>query len=226
MPSYSTSDIHNLAFLGHGGSGKTTLTEAILNKAGVIHHLGEVEKGNTVTDFTEEEKEHGNSLFSTAVCYDHKGKHVNLIDTPGFPDFMSQAIMILPAVETAVIVINASNGIEMVTRRMRDRARWGGRRSDGGSRASPRGLEGRSDHAAGSDARPCGAVAPRNPSCPVAQTGGRQTMICGSSTPSSRSKIARIGTGETDGSTPARYWMPYARIARRSFRWCRRSRWR
>lgn len=115
---YTTHDIRNIALVGHAGAGKTTLAEALLYRAGVIGKMGRVEEGDTVCDFTDEEKEHGHSLLAAPVHIDHAGKHINLIDTPGLPDFMGQALGSLPAVETAAVVINAAAGIESVTRRM------------------------------------------------------------------------------------------------------------
>ncbi len=122
MPAYNTLDIRNIALLGHGGSGKTTLVEAILHQAGAIGHMGTIERGDTICDFDPLEKHHGHSLNSAIVSLDHAGKHINLIDTPGYPDFMGQAIAVMPAVETVAVVINAHQGIEMVTRRMMERA--------------------------------------------------------------------------------------------------------
>ncbi len=122
MPTYTTADLRNLALFGSGGAGKTTLAEAIMHSAGVIGHLGQVEKGNTLSDFTDEEKRHNHSLFSSILHCEHQGKHINLIDTPGFADFLGQSLSVLPAIETAVIVINAAAGVEPVTRRIMERA--------------------------------------------------------------------------------------------------------
>ena len=122
MAKYSTHDIHNIAFIGHGGVGKTTLVEHLLHEAGAIGHVGDVEKGSTVCDFEAEEKHHQHSLSSAVVHADYQGKHINMVDTPGYPDFMGQALAALPAVETAAVVVNAQAGIEMMTRRMMDRA--------------------------------------------------------------------------------------------------------
>ncbi len=122
MAKYSTDDIRNIAMIGHAGAGKTTLVEALLEKAGAIPAMGDVEKGSTVCDFDPQEKTHQRSLTSALVSIDHGGKHLNIIDTPGYPDFMGQAIPCLNAVETGVMVINASAGIEMITRRMMDRS--------------------------------------------------------------------------------------------------------
>ncbi len=121
MASYTTSDIRNIALVGHASSGKTTLTEALMWKAGAIGAMGR--GGDMLSDFTDEEKEHGHSLFNAIVHGDHDGRHINLIDTPGSPDFVGQTISALPAVETAAIVISAQAGIESLTRRMMDRAK-------------------------------------------------------------------------------------------------------
>ncbi len=118
MPAYTTADIRNITFLGHGGAGKTTLVEHLLEKAGVIQKAGTVEAKNTVCDFEDEEHHHGHSLSCAIVHFDRDGKHVNLIDTPGMPDFIGQAIITLPAVETAAIVVDATKGVQNITRRM------------------------------------------------------------------------------------------------------------
>jgi len=115
---YTTADIRNIALVGHAGCGKTTLAERILETTKVIGRIGTVEEGNTVCDFEPEEKHHQHSLTSAVVHFDHKGKRINLIDTPGYPDFIGQAISVLPAVETVVVMIDAQKGIENVTRRM------------------------------------------------------------------------------------------------------------
>jgi elongation factor G len=121
LASYSTTDIRNVALVGHASSGKTTLTEALMFKAGGIGEMGR--PGDLVSDFTDEEKEHGHSLFNAVVHCDYQGRHINLIDTPGSPDFIGQTISALPAVETVAVVVNAQAGIESLTRRLMDRAR-------------------------------------------------------------------------------------------------------
>ena len=115
---YGTCDIRNLAFVGHAASGKTSLTEALLAAAGVIGQPGSVEQGNTITDFTEEEHDHGHSLVSGIVHADYQGKHINLIDTPGSPDFIGQAIAVLPAVDTVAVAVSAPPGTGPLTRRI------------------------------------------------------------------------------------------------------------
>ncbi|MBK7541802.1 MAG: elongation factor G [Candidatus Competibacteraceae bacterium] len=122
MVSYTTESIRNIALAGHGAAGKTTLVESILHHAGKLPAPGAVEKGNTVCDFDPQEKAHQHSLDSALVNLDYHDAHINLIDTPGFPDFLGQAIAVLPAVETVAVVINAQTGIESVTQRIMERA--------------------------------------------------------------------------------------------------------
>lgn len=123
MGTYSTGDIRNIAFVGHSGSGKTTLIEALLQEAGVIQTAGLVEKGSTVTDFDPLEKEHGHSLDSAVAHLDYDGIHINLVDTPGYPDFRGPTLAATGAVESAAIVVNAQSGIELNVVRMMQRAK-------------------------------------------------------------------------------------------------------
>ncbi len=118
MPEYTIQDIRNIALVGHSGSGKTTLTEALLARAGAIHHTGSVAKGDTVCDFDPKERELKHSLDTAVVHFTTGGKHVNLLDTPGIPDFLGRAISVLPAAETAAVLVNGQAGIENVTQRM------------------------------------------------------------------------------------------------------------
>ena len=120
--SHTTESIRNIALTGHGAAGKTTLVESILYHAGKLAAPGVVEKGNTICDFDPQEKAHQHSLDAALVNFDYNGAHINLIDTPGFPDFIGQAIAVLPAVETMAVVINAQTGIEAITQRMMSRA--------------------------------------------------------------------------------------------------------
>jgi len=123
MPKFSPEAIRTIALTGHGGSGKTTLTEALLAKAGAINSPGTVEKGTTVCDFDPLEKQYQHSLNAAVAHLQHRDTRVHLIDTPGLPDFIGRAIGALPAVETAAIVVNAQNGIEMITNRMMEWAK-------------------------------------------------------------------------------------------------------
>lgn len=123
MVSYSTENIRNIAITGHSGSGKTTLVEALLQGAGAINQKGSVARGTTVCDFDPQEKTHQHSLDSAIASLDYHGSHVNLIDTPGYPDFIGRALSVLPAVETCAVVVNAQAGVEMVTGRLMGAAR-------------------------------------------------------------------------------------------------------
>ncbi len=122
MVTYTTESIRNIALAGHGAAGKTTLVESILFHASKLATPGAVERGNTVCDFDPQEKAHQHSLDAALVNLDHHGAHINLIDTPGFPDFIGQALAALPAVETVAVVINAQTGVEAVTQRLMERA--------------------------------------------------------------------------------------------------------
>jgi len=119
---YQTADIRNVCLAGPSNAGKTTLVEALLKAGGSIQNCGEVERGNTVADFHPREREFGHSLHP-AVCHlDHEGIHVNVVDTPGYPDFYGRALAVLPAVETAAIVVDAQNGVDLTARRMMEAA--------------------------------------------------------------------------------------------------------
>jgi elongation factor G len=123
MANYTTHDIRNIALTGHGGAGKTTLVEALLHQSGTIPQRGTIDRGTTVSDFDPQEKLHKHSLDTSIVSMDYHGGHINIIDTPGYPDFIGRAVAILPAVETCAVVINAQTGIEMITSRMMDMAK-------------------------------------------------------------------------------------------------------
>ena len=117
MP-YTSSDIRNVCLVGPSHAGKTLLAEALLHAGGAVKTKGSIAGGNTVADFTQRERDIGHSQFSS-ICYlDHGGIHVNLIDTPGYRDFYGRALAVLPAVETAAVVIGADSGIEMIAQRM------------------------------------------------------------------------------------------------------------
>lgn len=118
----STASIRNIVFLGHSGAGKTVLAEQLLAAAGAIKAPGSVERGSTVCDYRPEEKRLQYSADVSLCHFEHGGAHVNLIDTPGSADFAGRALGVLPAAETAMIVINAAAGIELMTRRAMDAA--------------------------------------------------------------------------------------------------------
>lgn len=126
MP-HSTASIRNVALAGHPAAGKTTLFEALLHAGGTISTAGSVERGNTVSDFDPIEKQRGHSLDLAVASIDHDTRdgpvHVNLIDTPGYPDFRGPALSALAAVETVAIVIDADTGVEYGARRMMEYAK-------------------------------------------------------------------------------------------------------
>lgn len=123
MPNYTTADIRNVLLAGHGGCGKTTLADALLHASGAVNRKASVADGSSFSDFEKEEKEHKHSIFSSVLHLDYQGKRINLIDTPGSPDLMGQALQCLAAIETVVVVVNAQSGVEIVTRRMMEAAK-------------------------------------------------------------------------------------------------------
>ncbi len=118
MAKVHVESIRNIVLCGHGLAGKTTLIDKMLMKTGAINRPASVDDGTSVCDFDEEEKHHKHSIESSIVHFEHAGKHFNLIDTPGYPDFIGQTIGAMRAVETACIVIDAHHGIAVNTRRV------------------------------------------------------------------------------------------------------------
>jgi elongation factor G len=115
MKVYQTNQIRNLALLGNSGSGKTTLSESLLFDGGVISRRGDVGSKNTVSDCNEIEHERGNSVYSTVLYTEYKDHKINFIDTPGADDFVGATVAALSAVDFAVLLINAQNGVETGT---------------------------------------------------------------------------------------------------------------
>ena len=118
MAKHRVEDIRTVALVGHGGAGKTSLVEALLAKVGAIGSPGSVERGSTTCDYDPLEKAHRHSVKLACTHFNIGPTRVHLLDTPGYPDFMGHALSALPAVETAAIVVNAINGIELMTTRM------------------------------------------------------------------------------------------------------------
>ena len=123
MSQYPVENIRTVALVGHGSTGKTTLMEALLYRNGVIKEVGTVEKGNTVGDFDPMEKEVKHSLRTTVAHLnaqkdDGTPVRIFLLDTPGYPDCVGQALGALDAVKTVCVVVDATKGIELMTRRM------------------------------------------------------------------------------------------------------------
>ncbi len=115
MADYSTTDIRNMALMGHGSEGKTTLTEAMLFAAGIIDRQGRVEDGTTTTDFEPEEVKRGISISAAVAPIDWNGKILNVIDVPGYFDFIGEMMGPLRVVDTAVIVVGAVGGVAVGT---------------------------------------------------------------------------------------------------------------
>ncbi|MET0729085.1 MAG: elongation factor G [Acidimicrobiales bacterium] len=115
MQLFSSEKIRNVALVGHGGSGKTTLAEALLHRAGVINRLGRVEDGTTVCDHDPEEQRRGLSLSLAVAPFEWKGHKVNLLDTPGYADFMGDVAAALRVVDLAIFVVSAVDGVEVQT---------------------------------------------------------------------------------------------------------------
>ena len=123
MANYKIEDIRNIVLLGHAGAGKTTLAEAMLHTSGATNRLGSVDDKSSIFDSDDEEHERGHSIDSGIGHVEHKGKVINVIDTPGYPDFTGAALAALMGAETAVVVISAAAGIQMNTRKMLQAAR-------------------------------------------------------------------------------------------------------
>ena len=116
MPDFGTGDIHNVLLAGSRSSGKTTLAEALLFHAGEIGRQGAVDAGTSASDFEKEEQAHHYSVYSTLLHATHQGKRINLLDLPGAPDFIGQAIACLPAAETMVLVMDPDVGVDSMSR--------------------------------------------------------------------------------------------------------------
>ena len=115
MRQYNTHEIKNIALLGNDGSGKTTLTEALLYEAGIIKRRGRITQKNTVSDYFPVEQEYGYSVFSTVYHVEWNDKKLNIIDCPGSDDFVGAAITALEVTDTAVLLINGQYGPEVGT---------------------------------------------------------------------------------------------------------------
>jgi len=115
LKTFPSEKIRNVALVGHGGSGKTTLTEALLFVAGAIPRLGRVEDGNTVCDFDPEEARRNISVSLAMAPFEHDGHKVNVIDTPGYADFVSDVAAALRAADLAIFVVSAVEGVEVQT---------------------------------------------------------------------------------------------------------------
>ena len=120
MSLIKTERIRNLAIIGHSGSGKTTLAEAIVFNSGKITRMGSVDAGNTVSDYRREEVDRKISVSSTLLSTDFRDYRINLVDTPGFLDFLAEVKGALRVVDCAMVVVNAQSGVEVGTEQV-----WG-----------------------------------------------------------------------------------------------------
>ena len=118
MKTYEGANIRNVALVGHSHSGKTSLASAMLFTAGATQRFGRVDEGNTVTDYDEEEISRGMSITATAAVLEWGKTKINLIDTPGFSMFIHEAEMVLPSVDSALVIVDAVSGVEVVTERI------------------------------------------------------------------------------------------------------------
>jgi elongation factor G len=118
MAKANIQDIRNLVLCGHGGCGKTTLVDHLLTTIGAVNAHPSVDDGTSICDFDPEEKHHKYTIEAKVVHFEHGGKFFQVIDTPGYPDFIGQTIGAMHGVDTAAIVINAQAGIEVNTRRV------------------------------------------------------------------------------------------------------------
>ena len=115
MKQFQSSDIRNFAIVGHGASGKTCLAEAMLKLGGETNRLGTIEDGTTISDFHPGEKSRQISIHATPLHMEWMDKKFNLIDTPGYSDFIGEAMGSLGVVDLAIITIHAVNGVEVGT---------------------------------------------------------------------------------------------------------------
>ena len=115
MKEYSTKNIRNIALVSHSSAGKTILTEAFLHFTGTTTRMGEINEGNTVADFDEEEIRRGISLYTSVIPIEYKNTKFNFLDTPGYTDFIGEMISAVAVADSAVVVIDAVSGFEVGT---------------------------------------------------------------------------------------------------------------
>ena len=118
MPHKPPDRIRNVALIGHRGSGKTSVCEAILFEAGAVNRLGRTSDGSTVADFEPDEHERELSIGASVASFDYHDRKINLIDTPGEPSFVADTIGALRVVDSAVVVVNGVMGVEVHTERL------------------------------------------------------------------------------------------------------------
>ncbi|HEY0318072.1 MAG TPA: elongation factor G [Solirubrobacterales bacterium] len=122
MPHAAADRIRNVALIGHRGSGKTSLHEAMLFEAGAVNRLGNVEDGSTVSDHEPDERRRGLSINACVSCFQYADREINLIDTPGDPSFVADVAAALRVADSAVVVVDGVAGVEVQTERLWERA--------------------------------------------------------------------------------------------------------
>ena len=120
MKNYEGANIRNVAVVGHSHSGKTSLVSAMLFTAGSTQRLGRVDEGNTVTDYDDEEISRQMTIGTSLGVIEWNKCKINVLDTPGFNMFVHEAEMVMPAVDAALVVVDAVSGVQVVTEQI-----WG-----------------------------------------------------------------------------------------------------
>ena len=115
MKVYRTDEIRNVVLLGHGGSGKTSLAEAMLYVSGATNRMGKISESNTVSDFDKEEQKRGFSISTSLVPIEWEKAKINILDTPGYFDFVGEVEEAVSAADAAVIVVSGKAGVQVGT---------------------------------------------------------------------------------------------------------------
>lgn len=118
MKSYTPDKIRNLGLFSHGGAGKTTLVEAILFTTGANTRIGKVDDGSSVMNYDPEEVKRGITISTSLAYIEHRDTKINLLDTPGFDDFVGETFKVIPAIDAGLVVVNASGGLEVGTEKV------------------------------------------------------------------------------------------------------------
>ncbi len=127
MKQYKPNEIKNIALLGHGGSGKTTLADALLFSFGKVDRIGKTEDGSCVMDFDAEEKKRSSSVYTSVYPLETDNKKINIIDTPGLFDFAGEVVSGIAAADSAVVVISGKSGLTVGAKQSVDKARAAGK---------------------------------------------------------------------------------------------------
>ncbi|HRQ25276.1 MAG TPA: GTP-binding protein, partial [Anaerolineales bacterium] len=115
MKEYTTEFLRNIALVSHGGAGKTMLAEAFLHVTGATTRLGKVEDGTTVSDYDDEEHRRNISIYTSVLPLEYKDHKINILDTPGYTDFVGEMVSALSVADGAVLLVDAVFGIEVGT---------------------------------------------------------------------------------------------------------------